>query len=181
MAETLKHNGLDLPVFPSDTPICFDKAGMRAAATTGADHFVRQVHPYGATTPQGLGKLLYEADQQFEELAEHAGARVVPHTYGIYEMSPEERQRRSIAYQDLLPAGHLLVAEVAVVQGFRREINPISALLTKRAINTHNIVKELLGRPYLYDMHIHQFGRGRVDGIRAKWLVDIEPKLVGMP
>lgn len=174
------YQGEVLPVYPPEAEVCFNKADMRAVADRGqADSFLRIVHPYGAAGQNALTHLLEETDEQLEELAAGARARVVPHQWGLYRLSSDEQLAHNFRYHSLLPEGHALVADVAIVRGFHR-LKMFSRHITKIAIENYIQQQQESREPWLYDMHFDQFGVGSVDGVQGKWLVDIEPKLVNL-
>jgi hypothetical protein len=162
-ATLIRYPGLDLPVHPPDAQVLYTKQDFIEAARGDAPSFLRRIHLYGwPRKDQALTEILKRADESFEEVAAGCGAVVVKHTWGLHRM-PREWPGRTGG--DWLPEGHILVAEVEVVQPINGSVvdsqptRAQSSHITKSFLN-HQENSKAAGIPSLSDALPHQYAHG---------------------
>lgn len=171
-----------LPVYGPEHTICFNKLQIRTMAQRGVTSLVRMVRPFEAidgVTP--FGAFLRTADQQLQHVAKLTGSTVLPHIWGKHELTPDElRSINHIYTTETWPPNWILVAEVPVLEDVQPLPRPIADRVNRRLDQYHEIQGETK-QPWLYDMNASQIVEGTLDGVRARWLVDIEPGVENMP
>lgn len=179
----LRHPGLDLPVFPADTPILHHPWEFELEVAAGEEEFVRSV---SVDVPAGLSlqNALAYTDEELDIAAEISGASVIPHQWGLV-LSTKENTDRDHNYgpsgAHLVPDGYLLTAAVEVVQG--RALPLLSEELTQ-AVDEKLFAYGTLAAPTtryrLKDMHAGQCVGVEEPGSpepAQTIIVDIEPRL----
>lgn len=170
-----RHWGLDLPVFPSDSEV-LNRWQVREIAEHPDNQVIRYVNIFaGGCRQLTLKKALRTADKEFRRVAEMGGAAVIPHTWGLYPRGPSFNPHSTQVEVDLLPQGHLLVAEVDVVRN-PIEVDDSTADGLLEALRGYAQNRKGLSWS---DANLKQFVHGAtsVQPVPTLWLVDIEPRL----
>jgi|GEM_PF-3139327 hypothetical protein len=179
-----RYNHLDLPIYDPETDIKFGPLTRALVETVTDPSFVRAVR---IRTPRRLGKLteaLKRTDEELDLLAEHCGAIVIKHEWGLYPMPhrddndrieryrPDARNMRHLG----IPRGHIVAAEIPVLPHFEK-LPPEESVRTQKSVDEY---LRLTKGPVLRDMAAHQFGAitPPVDAVTTsdtKVLIDVEP------
>lgn len=185
---------LELCTFSGDEPLLHHfnlKDGVRtAAASTVLRHC--EISLPGRDAFRSLTELLEAAEEHFGIFEEETGVATVPHRWGLYPLeaalardshliahfNPRDDRLRAKHGYNLLPAGTLLAAEVAVVEESEAPHDGYSGL--KLAVTNYD-VRSSEEEVHLYDMAANQclFGKPRQGAALeadAYYLVDIEPR-----
>lgn len=165
--------GLELPVFDEKTRVV-NFASYDSTLEGTEPTFIRRIALdyagyYGTDNLRGV---LKRTDEVLEDVAEHCGALVVPHTWGL------KKAREQYQVSDLLPRGHYLVAEVDRVISAGGPM-PLGALQLL-SLYANSVARETGTSGYVWDdFGPHQFMYGTThDNPRdTLYLVDIEPMI----
>ena len=166
--------GLELPVYDANAEVLNREAYLKVPETEKTT-FVRVI---GIRAPgiNTLKQCLTLADRELQKAAEICEGEVVDYEWGLFDNSVQGLEPHQM-YQDgyeLLPEGHLLVAEVPVIDRRRT----FSGWYDDLCDNANKYVANADGRR-LGDIGPNQFIYGVLRGtqtIPATWLVDIEPR-----
>ncbi len=112
-----RYGAIDLPIYGPDTPVVYHAQLSLIHETPGND-LVRHtgIKALGFTS---LADILRETDTEAERLAELCGAKLIEHSWGLYDYPEEE----AVHVSDLeipnvtdFPDGYLLVAKVELIE-----------------------------------------------------------------
>jgi hypothetical protein len=179
---TYESSGLELPIFGRDTDVAEKGRIPEAIARSIGSTFVRGIataelskaHP-----EDRLGLLLQTADNEFEEIARHCQAEVIPHEWGLWD--PGDKKRSYVAYEASyklhLPPRLIVVAKVNIVRN-GQEINA-SSEQGRQIVEGVEAYKSTNPAVIPYDTDWSSFIDGRTDSDSShkRYLVDIEPRL----
>ncbi|MCA9330347.1 hypothetical protein KDA11_06870 [Candidatus Saccharibacteria bacterium] len=196
----LRTSKIDLPVFPKETPITYPYEIPQLPEDRTS--FLRSVVLGPGAHEIGLQKTLQIADNSFDKLVRHKrmqriGACVIPHTWGLIEVSDEQikSDSRIERQQGIVPQGYALVAEIPRVEydmssGYQpvaknfEHCNIIEKVI-KETNAQHNtghsklVVSDLGLRQFMYGKITNPNSDSRVDNSRSRpILVDIEPRII---
>lgn len=191
---TAKYDRINLPVFDAENPLAITRDDIEVAASAGGSSFLRRVfaEPPRKKSEAELSEILDLADKELETIARFCGSRVVKHTWGLYPVPKDLRQKctKLLLHNQRrlgLPANHILAADVEVVP------NPQKIIVLEPVYNEllHGLGRYMqLQRPsehILRDMNPKQFViRGSLDAEGSDtllsridtYLVDIEPRFL---
>ena len=184
----LRNPGLDLPIFPADTPVLHEKFEFEFAAARGDESFVRSV----ALDIPGDMPLLAALRQTDEELAILASTidntAVVDHQWGLVRSTGENTETGhdfGPSGGHLIPKGYLLTACVEVVPG-----QDLPSVDMRLAATVNGKLLEYIRDPsprtpyQLLDMHAGQYvvaeNPEKSESTQAV-IVDIEPRFIPRP
>ncbi len=183
----LRTPGLDLTVFPEDTPVLHTKEQMIEAASQGAASFVRSI---AVDIPRDLSLrgALDLVDEQVSVINELTRTTTIDYEWGLVRATPENTHGRRYGRsgEHLVPKGHILAASVEVVQGTTMSAWDAWAgtndpLTTKLIDDLREYEQTYRGRYYLGDISVGQFIRPSTLDSTGKdprpVLVDIEPRI----
>jgi hypothetical protein len=166
--------GLELEVFPPETPVIRSKSDLRKISDSGETHVVRQVNPGGFTS---LGHTLKVVDRRFKALEEACDVRVVDHRWGLYPIDPTKERWIPHYSEPRVPRNHLVVARVEVIRNLTPLSDDESADLRNEIIPWQTELWQA-GKAYPPDLGIVQFGKGEnPNNEPATWLLDVDPQL----
>jgi hypothetical protein len=172
----VRHQGLELPVYPTDEALCLTAEYVDAAAR-GLSSFIRLVRTVGPDQP--LKDRLRYADDEFNTIADLCDVKIVPHTWGLCEYS-SEKALFSYEPSTIVPKGYLLVAKVDCIE--QSGPVPDSSFASYMAGESQYLQLDRSGSSvYRADIQESQIIYGsRVAHTEepSSWFVDIEPILL---
>lgn len=126
MTKKIRHQGAELEVYPTNTPIIWGAAGLHDLQNRKGETFVRRVR-FRSPGHNSLGEALEKADADFKNVAGRVGAQIVSHQWGIYPVRNNNnryflgsQEKINQNHPDLLPDRHILVAEVELLRDVRK-------------------------------------------------------------
>ncbi|HSX36974.1 MAG TPA: hypothetical protein VLG13_02565 [Patescibacteria group bacterium] len=178
----LVHNlGLELPVFDKDTRIAWGHQDIAQGGDRKADTLIRRTR-FRALGATSLREALHAADALFQMAAAHAGATVVGHSWGLYHAGRGHPQYfgvgGDVVHPPLLPAGHVLVAEVDILR-YTNPLRPSQKETVDKALETYSKAEQANSQFKWVEACSSQFVTAKEQpGADAQlWLIDIEPIL----
>lgn len=176
--------GLDLPVYPADTEVLSSSDQYIDAVESGKTSFMRAVGIM-APTMDSLRDCLETNESELMRLADLCKSEVVDHEWGFFDNKDQQIVPNTMPRfsYELLPANHLLVAKVAVIEPV---IEPGSlGVMTQRFELILRGIKRYHQEQRLYklfDARVDQFSiginRARLANPNLAWFLDIEPRLI---
>lgn len=179
MTEFIRFHGLTLPVYHGpETHIVPAHKLPCISITCRDDTFVRAVH-LQAPEHDSLKDALDVAETDFNTVARNLGAKVVGHSWGLYNPGIVPTDLMPYQEKKLVPEGLFLVAEVDVIRG----ATPVNEEQEKAIDDEYERhVADSYGRPAWTEPTVSQFVNGYHGNscVMELWMVDIEPRVYNL-
>ncbi len=185
-----KYAGIEIPVFSPESEVIADLKETDIDPTKDTIIRANRVVDCISRIFDNLVDYLEAADQELNEAARFCKAKVVPHSWGLYELDPNNPVPELNCFKDqipdglkssvppILPENFILVSEVTVVKQASSSLNQYHQQSVANGIIDYDSSKNP-GDLVYFDNASEQYVSGVIPdvtrGKRELFLIDVEP------